>query len=79
MAAATRPGNSVGMSAAPRATPPSISMKLATSGPPNSAKIAEDEPAALSRAVSRGSRRAIPTIPAIVVPNGAADGDERSS
>ena len=51
--AATRPGMSAGISAAPSPMPDSSSSMLATSGPPKSAEIAEKEPAVERTARSR--------------------------
>src|SRR5690349_18085870 len=59
-AAATKPGSRLGINAAPRPTAPSIIMKLATSGPPNNAEIAANEPAVVSSLDSRGPSRARP-------------------
>ena len=58
--AATRPGIRIGIRDAPSPTPASISSIPATSGPPNKAEIAENEPAVDNTFVSRSSARANP-------------------
>lgn len=74
MAAATRPGSRVGMSAEARLAPASMSMKLATSGPPKRAEIAENAPAVDSSVVSPCPRRASRAIAVPAAPPSAISG-----